>query len=278
MKEYNKEVLKQLQDTEYEMLKDFHQICRDNNLSYFAIGGTLLGAIRHQAMIPWDDDVDLGLPRKDYNKLKKIIKRDWSDKYFIIDQQEDTAFPLMTGQFVKKGTRFVTEQFVGLPCPFGIYLDLFPMDNLSDDIKTRKSNMWRSWFWGKLRIVKAIPEPYVAGNGLVHQLIIKACRIGHRVLNFLPVDEKKLYKYCLYWSEKNNKEETEFIGFSCDTKPFDNMISREDLFPLLSVPFGSTEINIPQKYHELLESQYGDYMKLPPIEQRKNHCPAILEF
>lgn len=278
MSSYEPEVLERIQNLEKEMLADFGRICKENHLTWFAIGGTLLGAVRHKDMIPWDDDIDLAILRKDYIKLKKIVKKDYSDKYMILDADENNHYPLMTGQFTLKGTRFVTEQLRNIPCDFGIFLDLFPFDTLHPDRKTREKHMKHAWAIGKIRILREIGAPYVAGKGLKKNIIMAVCRIGHIGLSVLRLNRRKLYLACRHWCRIDEGTNSGIYGFSCDTMPFDNMIRKEDLEPILEVPFGNGTIQIPTGYDELLREQYGDYMQLPPMEARKNHKPAILQF
>ena len=278
MSSYEPEVLERVQRLEKEMLADFARICKENHLTWFAIGGTLLGAVRHKDMIPWDDDIDLAIMRKDYIKLKKIVKKEYSDKYMILDADENDHYPLMTGQFTMKGTRFVTEQFRDIPCDFGIYLDLFPFDTLHPDRKTREKHMKHAWAIGKIRILREIGAPYVAGKGLKRDIIMAVCRIVHIGLSVMRLNRRKLYLACRHWCRIDEKTNSGVYGFSCDTRPFDNMIRKEDLEPILEVPFGDGTILIPTGYDELLREQYGDYMQLPPMEARKNHKPAVLQF
>ncbi|MBE6001227.1 MAG: LicD family protein [Sarcina sp.] len=278
MSSYEPEVLEKIQNLEKEMLEDFGRICKENHLTWFAIGGTLLGAVRHQDMIPWDDDIDLAILRKDYIRLKRIVREQYSDKYMILDAEENDRYPLMTGQFTLKGTRFVTEQFQNVPCDFGIYLDLFPFDTLHPDKKIREKHMKRAWAVGKVRILREIGTPYVAGSGWKRNMILAVCRAGHLGLSVLRLDRKRLYRACRHWCRVDEKTDSGIYGFSCDTRPFDNMISREDMEPLKEVPFGTGTILIPSGYDALLREQYGDYMQLPPPEARKNHKPAILQF
>ena len=276
--QYEPEVLKRIQDLEKEMLADFSRICKENNLTWFAIAGTLLGAVRHKDMIPWDDDLDIGIMRKDYIKLKKIVKAKYSDKYMVLDAEENDHYPLMTGQFTLKGTRFVTEQFRDIPCDFGIYLDLFPFDTLHPDKKIREKHMKHAWAIGKIRILREIGAPYVAGKGIKRDLILAICRIGHVGLSVLRLNKNKLYRACKYWNRIDENTDSGIYGFSCDTRPFDNMITKEELYPIVEAPFGEGTILIPHEYDNLLRSQYGDYMQLPPMDARKNHKPAILKF
>ena len=278
IRQYSKEELRKLQQIEKEILDDFREICDAAGLTWFAIGGTLLGAVRHQDMIPWDDDIDIGILREDYQRLKEIVSKKHSDKYMILDAEENEHFPLMTGHFIRKGTVFIPEYFKGIPCSFGIFLDLFPFDTLHPRLSLRKTHMRKAWMIGKLRILRELGNPYVAGDGIKRSLILLACQGMHFLLRILKIDRKKLYRDCLRWCRIDETESSPWYGFSCDTKPFDNMIVKEDLYPVSEVPFGETTIHIPANYDKLLRDQYGDYMKLPPEDKRKNHYPYKLDF
>ena len=93
---YDKETLEKVQKIELSIFKDFKDVCEKNSLTYFGIAGTGIGALRHGGFIPWDDDIDVGLLRKDYDKMIEIFKRDYSDKYTIVNGDEFSKYPLMT--------------------------------------------------------------------------------------------------------------------------------------------------------------------------------------
>ena len=90
--EYTKENLRKLQLVELEMLIELDRICRENNINYIIDAGTLLGAVRHGGFIPWDDDIDVAIPRADYDKLIEIFKHDYADKYYILNAEECNKF------------------------------------------------------------------------------------------------------------------------------------------------------------------------------------------
>ena len=96
MKEYDEATLKKVQQTELGILKDFIKVCEENNLTWFGDAGSGIGALRHKGFIPWDDDIDVVLPRKDFNKMIEVFKRDYSDKYSIANVETMENYPLMT--------------------------------------------------------------------------------------------------------------------------------------------------------------------------------------
>lgn len=104
---YNDEELSKIKELEKGILKDFIELCEENNLRYFGMGGTCLGAVRHGGYIPWDDDIDVGMPRKDYNRFLKIAAEKYSDKYYLLNADEFSTYPLMSTRWCIKNTKFV---------------------------------------------------------------------------------------------------------------------------------------------------------------------------
>ena len=123
---YEPEILKQVQQMELEILRDFMDVCEENGLRYFGFAGTGIGAIRHGGFIPWDDDIDVAMPRADFEKAMAIIEKQYADKYYVLNTEHDPAYPLMTTRLCRKGTRFVEEAIKDVTCNFGIFLDLYP--------------------------------------------------------------------------------------------------------------------------------------------------------
>lgn len=130
---YEPETLQRLQKEILSILDDFLKICNENNLEYFGIAGTGIGAIRHKGFIPWDDDIDIAMPRRDFEKMLKLVQRQMGDKYLILNAKTNPNYPLMTTRLVKKGTVFKEEVMKDVDCPFGIFLDLYVLDNVSDN-------------------------------------------------------------------------------------------------------------------------------------------------
>ena len=106
---YEPEVLKQLQGEILSILDDFIRICEDYHLEYFGIAGTGIGALRHKGFIPWDDDIDIAMPRRDFEHLIRIVEKKMSDRYLVLNAERYPNYPLMTTRLVKKGTVFVEE-------------------------------------------------------------------------------------------------------------------------------------------------------------------------
>lgn len=111
MKEYDDMTLQKVQMLELEILKDIIGVCKEFDLTYFAFAGTAIGAIRHKGFIPWDDDLDIGMPRKDYEKLLQVFHERYSDKYAIGNPEYMHNYPMVGTRIMIRGTKFVEEVF-----------------------------------------------------------------------------------------------------------------------------------------------------------------------
>lgn len=278
MKFYDDETLAKVQQTELSILRDFIDVCDKNGLTYFGLAGTGIGALRHQGFIPWDDDIDVGLLRKDYDKVIEIFKLDYADKYTVVNGDEFSEYPLMTTRICLKGTRFVEESLKNVNCPLGIFLDVYAFDNVAADEKLRNKQAFWAWFYSKLLILKHIPFPVLPMYGFKKKLAhcITAC--AWAFLNVFCISHKWLYKKCKTASGKYNDTDTGHYAYFCDTDKFSNYFTKEDLLPVRKESFEGIQMSFPKNLEKSLTYMFGDYMQLPPPEKRKNHYPHILEF
>lgn len=278
MKEYDEITLKKVQKAELGILKDFMELCDRHGLEYFGIAGTGIGALRHKGFIPWDDDIDVALPRKDYELFLKYAKAELSDKYTVMNCETNENYPLITTRLMKKGTKFREHAIRNIKCELGIFLDIYPFDNISDDPKAFKKQMREAWFYSKLLILRSIPFPVLGFKGWKAKVIHAICGLVHLGMCILRISKKKLYFKCKEVSCRFNHIETARLDYLCDTTPYMNIIERKDLYPLVKLPFEDVMLNFPGNMHRNLTNMYGDYMQLPPPEKRKNHYPYELEF
>lgn len=122
-------VLQDLHKVEIEILDEIDRICRKNNINYCLVGGTLLGAVRHGGFIPWDDDLDVAMPRNDYEKFIDVCKNELSDDFYLHSIETDKTYWLPFIKIRKKYTIFEEKNIAGLGCKTGIYVDIFPLDD-----------------------------------------------------------------------------------------------------------------------------------------------------
>ena len=278
-KEYDTGTLKKIQQVELEILKDFMDICDRHGLTYFGIAGTGIGALRHQGFIPWDDDIDVAMPRDDFEKLLRLVEEEMGDKYLIINTEHYPNYPLMTTRLTMRGTKFKEEALKDIDAPMGIFLDLYPLDKVSDNQSEARKQARDAWFWSKILILRGIPFPKFGCSGWKKKMIHAVCGLEHLVMKICHVPKMWIYKKA-YEAETryNHYENTERLDFFCDTTPYMNLYYTKEIYPLKKLPFEDTELNFPHDIHRNLKAMYGDYMQLPPEEKRKNHYPYELEF
>lgn len=275
---YEPEVLKRLQNTELSMLKDFMELCDSHGLLYFGIGGTGIGALRHQGFIPWDDDIDIAMPRKDFEKFLRLAGKCWEGKYYILNNKTDSNYPMMTTRLCKCGTVFQEEVMKDVDCPFGIFLDLYVLDNIADGKTACQIQAWTAWFWSKMLVLACMEKPYLAQSGWRAQLIWVVCKAIHRTIRFLHLPPALFRAHCESACRKYEGKKTKRMAFLPDTNPFWNVVNKEKMFPLQKLPYEDTYLYFTNDIDTIMRDQYGDYMIMPPKEKRKTHYPYRLEF
>jgi lipopolysaccharide cholinephosphotransferase len=275
---YEPEVLKRLQQAQLEILRDFDAVCEKHNLPYFVVYGTAIGAVRHQGFIPWDDDTDVAMLRKDYEKFLEIVPREMGDKYKILTPEIDKNYACNVTHLQRKGTKFVAEFSKDMKCDLCIDLDIFPLDNLAPKKKQAKHQAMAAMFYGKLLFLCGTPHPVINLSGIKGILAEKACVMIHYGLKMLHISPRFLYRKFEKAATKYNRIETRYVTTFEGMNPLKKKLKKAEIFPLKKVPFEDMEVYLPNNNHEFLTSVYGDYMQVPPVEKQINHIPYILQF
>lgn len=245
--------LKELQQNILEIMVYFDKICRENNLKYFLYGGTLLGAVRHNGFIPWDDDADVMMPLEDYKKLLKVMENDSSQyQLFAPFKQKDYFFPFY--KIVNTKTTIVDDSAHKIE-NYGVYLDIFPFSSVPNDEKKRKKflkklktlqHLHQIKFVQTKNKLKQLAKNFVGGLYTTKSLLKKF----DKYMNMCDA-QSSLFGGDMVWGEKTFEK-------SC----FDELILHE---------FEGKQFFIPKEYDKMLTALYGDYMTIPKEEDRKNH-------
>ena len=267
-KEIDNKTMKKLHTVELEILKEFDRICKKNKLCYFAVGGTLIGTMKYNGFIPWDDDVDIGMPREDYDKFIEIAKKELNDKYFIQSGYDYKNNWVAFTKIRKKNTLADEASIAHIDYPKGIFIDIFPYD------KVKKNN----GFLFKLRgnIIRTIIETilYKWKTKKLSQLRRKGLSL---ILSIFS--NKFLHKIEQYLMTKDNNKDYKYLTSYCGayTLAKETHIN-SNLVPTKTGTFEGMTISIPNNYDAFLTQIYGDYRKDPPKEKRVNHAMVNISF
>lgn len=260
------------------MLSDFSAICKQHNLEWLGMYGTAIGALRHKGFIPWDDDIDICMPRDHLDAFCKIVTEEHSDKYSVINAQISSDYPLATTRFMLKGTKFFDDNLASMKFNSGIFLDLFALDALAPEEGKAKKQSFFAWFYNKLALVRDVANPYIANKGFAGKVLRLAVTAARHVLNAPGIREIDWNKKSLKHAVRYNKSYTEEVAYFCDTLPGTCVYKRKDLYPARSVPFEVIEINVAYRAEELLSAYYGNWQEPIHPDLRREHYPNTLEF
>lgn len=279
-REYDEQVLQHLKEVELQILKDFITICKKYNLTYFSTGGTAIGALRHKGFIPWDDDIDVNMLRSDYDKFMEVAPKEFGDKYIFMDATTEPRYPLMFGKMVKRGTRFIEEAYQQANYPLGIYIDIFPYDKTPENPVLRKKWIKKTWYIARMHVLTLIPNPKLPDgmSGIKKMIAGLGCRMVYGLFKLIRLTPDKTYQKYLKWATSCPEPDSDlYIDYSYLTGE-NLMIRTREAFPTFEVPFEDTTVAMVQNYDDFLRPEYGDYMQLPPEDQRHNHFAAYIDF
>ena len=277
-KQYKPEELKKLQRLSSSILEELDRVCRILNIPYFIYAGTAIGAVRHGGFIPWDDDIDVGMLRKDYERFLKEAPSVLGSAFMIEDYHSDPYFPACDSNLALKDTYCVPEEFENCPFQYAISIGLYAFDSVTNDQKLLKKQLRKTWWYGRLVFLRATPKPHMTLKGLKKHLALAACFIAHWGMKIIHISPKWLHDQWEHWAQAGNSCDTGVYCDFTDRNPLSWSVSKEELFPLEEIEFENISVKIPHGYDTILKRGYGDYMQLPPEEDRKNHYPSRLDF
>ncbi len=255
------------------MLKELDRVCIENNINYFIAYGTMLGQIRHGGFIPWDDDVDVCMMRKDYIKFLGIAEDCFDDKYFVQSYETDPETIWLYAKLRLKETEFRTYQDRKMEND-GIYIDIFPLDfvpvnkkELSKKAK-RVDLLTSLYTWKTNGVLNSRPK-----NGIDHLRQISKLFV-YGLLRLVPRNFiLNLYEKEIYRSDYGRKR----VALLQEIR-WGLCFSKKMIFPVKRGIFNGIEVNCVNNADLYLEHIYHDYMELPPEKERIGHLPEVLNF
>lgn len=261
---------KEVQQISLELLKEVHEFCIDNNIKYTLFSGTLIGAIRHHGFIPWDDDLDIALPRPDYDKFIHSFKSKKGNKLFSREIQTDKV-SIAFARFCEMNKTTVIDSHPWIQEEKGVWIDIFPLDGIDKDYnlaQNRIEKIFDIWHLGcNIRLSKASTK-YHKSYLLKIRQIIKRIYYFFISIIFRPYD--KHIKLC---KELDYKDAVYYANLAWPGWKMREYCPKHVLDDYILVPFEDSKFYVMKGYDESLRLKYGDYMQMPPIDQRKATHP-----
>lgn len=252
-----------------EILLELDRVCKENNLRYFLAGGTLLGSIRHKGFIPWDDDIDVVMPRPDYEKLIELAHLVFHQKFKLTTNDIDDNYYHRYAKLYHQETTLVECKY-----PFyigGLFVDIFPLDGMPENEIERKKH-YANYRYALKKLVKLYIEPR---NILSQKNIVEIISsIIHQIkftIYHIILSKKECIKSCERIAKKYPYENSNYVvnfgGAWGEREIFLKEIFENEILS----EFEGHLYKIPQGYDMLLKNLYGNYMQLPPIDKQVTH-------
>lgn len=257
--------LQEIQLETLSIMKKIHSICVEQNLKYSLAYGTLIGAIRHNGFIPWDDDLDIYMPRTDYEKLAD---------YFVSHKKELSPLMWFSYETVQNypylitricNTKFTMESENEKKCGMGTFVDIYPLDGAWDG--KRKFFYNKAWFYSSMYFSKSRIH-YVKPKGMLKKIVK---RFSYFLSKFYS--KESIRKKLLKFSKKYEYNKSDVVGcIIWGSNPKTRTVAKRTDFDNLTLhKFEDTEFYIFENYDSILKTEYGDYMQLPPESERVGH-------
>lgn len=267
----NKLTFREVQLGAYEVLKNITKICDENGWKYFLTYGSLIGALRHQGIIPWDDDIDIMMPRPDYEKLREYFINNSKEllPMKLFDPSVDKDYPHMISRIsdMRYHLIFENEKDYGI----GLFVDIYPLDGVGNDYDEANKLIDRTKIIASLCFLTGRKSFAVDNTSSNIKIFFKfPTFVWAKIMG-----NKHYISKLMRYSQKYNYEDSKYVA--CLVWPAGKKngqyrdVFKKELFEIKKHRFEDSEFNIPVGYHEFLTTTYGDYMTPPDDKGRKTH-------
>lgn len=258
-----REMLKKVQSVMLEILKEVRRVCDENDIPYVLHAGTFLGAVRHQGFIPWDDDLDIAMLRPDYERFRQIAPEKLGENYCFQDWHTDEAYAHPFGKVRKRNTVYVEAKCARLP-ENGVYIDVFPLDTAPDTREGSVQLQKKLIQLYRLKLMKCRYTPWKEEDRIIWKK-----RIGYLPYQLAAafLSQKQLVN--AYESLVRAVPEGEHCYEQC-AAPRCYFFEKKWFRDRADYPFVDGRFAGPRDFDTVLTEYYGDYMTLPPVEEREN--------
>lgn len=261
---------KKIWNIQIDLLMKLLEVCQKHNIKVFAVCGTLLGAIRHNGFIPWDDDIDMGLLRSDYNKLLDVAEDEFKDLYFLQTTLNEKEYYSGVARLRNSNTTGIVITDLDKNCNNGIYIDIFPFDGINDNFFKKNIHFI---LVSLMRKITSAPRN-INKFGLLKRII---AYIISKIVNCFGYNNVFMFyqKLCAKYSLCDTERVGIISGCQYSTQFH---YYKNDLLEIKYVNFENILIPVPSGYERCLKINYGNYLELPPLEKRGLWHKGIIVF
>jgi lipopolysaccharide cholinephosphotransferase len=270
--------LKRLQHYALSILEEIDRVCNELGVDYFVCGGTMLGYTRHQGFIPWDDDIDIGMPREDYERFKKeapdVID---TQRFFVQTRESDPNIPYLFSKVRLNNSSYITEYNQYRDYHKGFCVDVFPFDAIPNGRNQQiafKKQVRKAKKRHNYIVNRQYPQPEKLMTKVVKPLDWLIAQINGRMLRYYywrkPLTETQ-QTYDRIVQSYNEKAVSEGLEYIASFIPTYTMVKRADVYPLQRVAFEGITVNMIANPAAFLSMQYGDFLAPPPLHKRCGH-------
>ncbi len=259
-----------LREIQLDILNQVVNICQKNDIQFFLIGGTCLGAVRHKGFIPWDDDIDIGMVRDDYEKFARLAQSELPDYMFYQDYKTDNEYPYLFAKIRNSNTLFLQGVIKKLDINHGVYIDIFPIDGAPTKKGKIKRHFRKIIFYNYIH--QSASLNFNKGNIVKKSLIIML-----RIMRIF-IGKKRCARKVEKTLSKFKVDSCENIGNLIGTAKYKELFNKNVFYNGLEkkqMLFEGQLYNVPCDTDTYLRGLYGDYMKLPSVEKRVSHHNVI---
>ncbi len=257
--------LQEIQQTELELLKQYDTVCKELGLRYSLGGGSLLGAVRHRGFIPWDDDIDVMMPRPDYDRFIAYCGEN-STPFTLITYENTQGYNGLFAKLSDPGTR-IEDSVMKMDYEMGVNIDVFPLEGLGQSEEEavrifRKTELNReilnAYLWKKFFRSKT------------HSVVYEPIRLAMYMISRVA-DPKKLLRKVDRINRSHSFEDAGFAGCVCGSYRLQEIMKQSTFTEYVELPFEGLSLMAIRDYDAYLTKHYGDYMQLPPEDKRETH-------
>ena len=254
--------LDEMKQIELRTLEQIDSICKENGYRYSLCGGTLLGAVRHKGFIPWDDDIDIFMPRKDYDAFVKYCKEN-EIPFTLLASETNADYGYIYAKAMANDTVIVEKTANRRHIDMGVFVDIFPLDGMGNDIKSAKRTFNKTRFLRELLIASNWKKFF---RSKTRSAIYEPIRFA-----FFLLSPKKLVDSIQKSARKVDFESSVYAGNMGGTYRLREMMETSVQKEMTELEFEGKKFSAIKNYDAYLKNLYGDYMQLPPEEKRITH-------